>query len=131
MNRRIAIPAALLATCIAAPAHGQAPAAKATADPPFMVQCASNSTRMLPKGNAGAGKVEFEVRVDPAAQSVTVEGGEKRKATIDQYEVWFKASSGDVISISRSMKTFRLVVPIKEAEDSRKYLLFEGPCKIL
>ena len=50
---------------------------------------------------------------------------------IDAHEIWFKGPDGNVLSISRSTKTFRVVVPINGAEDSRQYLLFEGPCKPL
>ena len=78
---------------------------------------------------AGCGARDLDV--DPAGKQVTVDGTDKRKATIDKFEVWFKNPDGNVISISRSTKTWRLVVPIEKADDSRKYLYFEGDCKLL
>ena len=73
-----------------------------------------------------AGPIGFTERRNPAAPRIA-----QRKATIDKFEVWFKAPDGNVVSISRSTKTWRLVVPIEKVDDSRKYLYFEGDCKPL
>ncbi len=71
------------------------------ADAPFKLRCTSTSTKSLPRGNAAAGKIAFG-GVDDAA-----------------------------ISISRSMKRFGAIMPIKglPADDSRKYLFYQGECK--
>ncbi len=130
MIRRIEISAALLGACIATNAHAQAPVSK-EADPAFRMQCQSRSVKSLPRGNAAVGNIKFALHVDPAAQQVIVDITDKRKAAIDKFEVWFKAPDGNVISISRSTKTWRLVVPIEKADDSRKYLYFEGDCQLL
>ena len=100
------------------------------AEPAFKLRCASTSTQMLPKGNAGAGKIEFRVEVDPAGQSVMLDG-QKRPAKIDKDEVVFSGGDDAAISISRSMKRFGVIAPIKgvPAEDSRKYLYYRGECK--
>ena len=121
--------AALCSLTLATTAHPQAPAPKsAAADAPFKLQCKSRSVKQMPRGNAGVGNVAFDLEVNPANQEVTVDGTEKRKATIDPYEVWFRTSDGHVISISRGNKSWRLVVPIDKVDDSRKYMFFEGTC---
>ena len=96
----------------------------------FKMHCTSDTTKTLPKGNAGAGKVDFVAEVDPAGQSVTIEG-KKRPAKIDPTEIAFGGSEDAVFSISRSRKTFGMVGPIKGLpnDDSRKYLYFTGTCK--
>jgi hypothetical protein len=93
------------------------------------MDCASKSTKFLPKGNAAAGSLKFSLQADPAAQSVSVEG-EKRPGKIDKYEIWFEASAGAIVSISRMTKTFRVVFPIEGGADSRRYLLHEGTCTV-
>ena len=100
------------------------------ADEPFRLQCTSTSTRYLPKGNAGVGDMRFALRVDPAAQQVTLEG-ERRRASVNAFEVSFRTVEGHVLSISRSARTFGYVVPIKDAgaDDSRQYILYEGKCE--
>ena len=108
--------------------QAQAQAAK-DRDPPFKMDCVSKSTKFLPKGNAAAGSVKFSVEVDPAAQSVSVEGA-KRPGKVDKFEIWFEAATGNIVSISRTTKTFRVVSPIKDGSDSRRYLLHEGACTI-
>jgi hypothetical protein len=109
------------------PAPAQAPTKEA--DAPFRLQCASASAKFLPKGNAAVGDVKFVLEVDPAAKRVSMDG-DKRKATIDKYEISFRSADGPIVSISRSRKTFRVVVPIKDAgEDSRQYVMYEGSCK--
>jgi hypothetical protein len=105
-------------------------AADKDADPAFKWTCISSSTQTLPKGNAGAGKIEFTVEVDPAAQSVTIEG-KKRSAKIDKAEVAFGMNEEAVVSISRSRKRFGVIAPIMGVarDDSRKYLYYQGECK--
>jgi len=100
------------------------------ADPAFKWRCTSSSTQMLPKGNAGAGKLEFVAEVDPAGQSVSIEG-KRRPAKIDAVEIAFGGADDAVFSISRSRKTFGSIMPIKGVpnDDSRKYLYFKGECK--
>lgn len=71
----------------------------------------------------------FALRVEPSAQRVSVDG-DKRKATINKFEIWFRSADGPVISISRATGTFRLIAPIDGAEDSRAYLLYEGSCTL-
>lgn len=131
MIRTLGMPA-IVGLGIALTAHAQAPAPKeAAADAPFKMQCQSRSVKQLPRGNAGVGDIKFDLDVDPAGQQVTVDGTDKRKATVDKFEVWFKTPDGNVISISRSTKTWRLLVPIEKFDDSRKYMYFEGDCKVL
>ena len=105
-------------------------AADKAADPAYKMRCTSTSTKSLPRGSAGAGSIEFTVEVDPAAQSVVVDG-KKRSAKIDQYEVAFADGDSSSASISRSMKTFGVVVSIDAVPhgDSRKYLYYQGKCK--
>jgi hypothetical protein len=59
--------------------------------------------------------------------------GKKRSAMVDANEVAFSLSDDSAASISRSMKTFGIIVPIKgvPSEDSRKYLYYQGTCKAL
>lgn len=97
----------------------------------FRMECASGSTRFLPKGNAGVGNMNFTLDVDPAAQQVAIDG-QKQRAKVDKFEISFQTPSGPVMSISRTTKTFRYVAPIEGAsrDDSRQYIMFEGTCRI-
>ena len=125
----------LLALGLAAvtPAEAQQAANEGNeADPKFKMQCASGSTRFLPKGNAGVGNMQFALDVDPAAQQVTIDGL-KQRAIVDKFEISFRTTEGPILSISRTTKTFRYVAPIKNAgsDDSRQYILYEGSCQTL
>lgn len=103
---------------------------KVPVDSAFKLKCLSNSTKFLPRGSAGAGNTEFTVEVDPAGQSVVLNGAEKHAAKIDKYEVAFGVEDKSA-SISRSTKNFGLVVPVRDlpAGDSRKYLYYTGKCE--
>jgi hypothetical protein len=100
------------------------------ADPAFELRCASTRTKALPKGMAGAGSMKFTIRVDPATQTVLLDGG-RHAAKIDRYEIAFAAGDAASVSISRSMRQFGAIVPIKDLPqaDSRKYLYFQGNCE--
>jgi hypothetical protein len=87
--------------------------------------------KQLPRGNAGVGNIKFDLAADPAAQQVTVDGTDKRKATIDKFEVWFRRRTATSSASRARRKTWRLVVTIDKVDDSRKYMYFEGDCKLL
>ena len=101
-----------------------------TPEPAFKMQCVSTLTRMLPKGNAGAGSVDFTFEADPAGQRVTVKG-EKRAAKIEKSEISFRGANGPMVSINRATGKFHIVDPIRDADpsDSRQYVYYEGNCK--
>jgi hypothetical protein len=123
---KLLIPAVVTFAIAAIPAF----AADKGADSAFKWTCISSSTQTLPKGNAGAGKIEFTVEVDPAAQNVTIDG-KKHSAKIDKAEVAFGLNEDAVVSISRSRKRFGVIAPIMGVarDDSRKYLYYQGECK--
>jgi len=125
MNRS----AAFVSTIVAMVLVTQSSFAQA-ADPAFKFNCVSNSIKALPNGRAGAGKTEFFVEADPASQTVTINGNKKYKAKIDKIEVAFAADDHS-ISISRSMKTFGMIVPVTGLASGEPgvYLYYTGECK--
>jgi hypothetical protein len=123
---RIAFVSIFVASTLGAPAF-----AADEADAPFKWRCASTSIKALPKGGAGAGGTDFTVAVDPAAKSVTVNGDKKYAAKIDPYEVAFSAGGDHSVSISRSMKTFGMIVVVTGLPSGEPpvFLFYQGPCK--